>query len=77
MCVRVCVSVCVCQSGCVCGCVGVSCAGSALLCESFLCLQRARATLHCSAQAASHCGGFSCSGVRSLGCPGFSCGPQV
>ena len=42
------------------------CAGSSLLREGFLQLGRAGATLHCGAQA-SHCGGFSCCGARSLG----------
>ena len=42
-----------------------------LLCGSFLYLQRAGATLSCSAQA-SHCGGFSSCRAWALGCVGFS-----
>ena len=42
------------------GCVG------SLLCASFLQLQRAGATLRCSAWA-SHCGGFSCCGALAVG----------
>ena len=40
--------------------------GSSLLHAGFLQLQRVGATLHCGARA-SHCGGFSCCGARSLG----------
>ena len=35
------------------------CVGSSLLCEGFLQLRQAGATLHCGAQA-SHCRGLSC-----------------
>ena len=42
------------------------CIGSLLLCAGFLYLQRAGATLHCSARA-SHCGGFSCCRARARG----------
>ena len=42
------------------------CIGSSLLCEGFLQLRRAGATLHCGARA-SHCGGISCCRARALG----------
>ena len=42
------------------------CVGSSWLCEGFLQLWRAGATLCCSARA-SHCGGFSCCRARALG----------
>ena len=42
------------------------CVGSSFLCEGFLQLRRAGATLHCSAQA-SHCGGLSCCGAPAPG----------
>ena len=42
------------------------CVGTSLLRAGFLQLWQAGATLRCSAQA-SHCGGFSCCGVRALG----------
>ena len=42
------------------------CVRSSLLCVGFLQLWRAGATLRCSARA-SHCGGFSCCGARTLG----------
>ena len=42
------------------------CVGSSLLRTGFLQLQRAGATLHCSAWT-SHCGGFSCCGAQALG----------
>ena len=54
-------------------------AGSSLLCwvfaavRAFLLLQRAGATLCCSAWA-SHCSGFSCCGAQALGCMDFSSG---
>ena len=47
------------------------CAGSSLLCEGFLQLRRAGASLQCGALA-SHCGGFSHCRVLTLGCVGFS-----
>ena len=42
------------------------CIGSSLLRAGFLYLQRAGATLHCSA-GDSHCGGFSCCRAQALG----------
>ena len=42
------------------------CVGSSLLCVGFIQLWRAGATLCCGAQA-SHCGGFSSCGARTLG----------
>ena len=42
------------------------CIGSLLLHVGFLWLQRAGATLPCSAQV-SHCGGFTCCGAQALG----------
>ena len=44
----------------------LGCIGFSSLCAGFLQLQRAGATLCCSARA-SHCGGFSCCGARALG----------
>ena len=44
----------------------LGCVGSSLLCAGFLWLRLAGATLRCGARA-SHCGGFSCCGARTLG----------
>ena len=53
------------------------CVGSSLLHAGFLQLQRAGATLRCSAWA-SDCSGFSCCGTQALGHLGFSsCGTRA